>query len=188
VETRILLIIHDHSSPLLDALACFSHLLGTRPFCSALVLSAALVHLLWGQRREAIAWIGVGVATVAAIEVFKPLVMRPRPELWPRLVLQGGSSFPSGHAIATAAFFPLLAWVLTRRHPRLLPAALVTAAAVVLFVGIGRLYLGLHWPTDVLAGWCIGTLEAVAAIEWLRRGAGRDAGALDDRRSGKESA
>jgi undecaprenyl-diphosphatase len=186
VETRILLIIHDHSSPLLDALACFSHLLGTRAFCSALVLSAALVHLLWGQRRAAAAWIGVGVATVAAIELFKPLVMRPRPELWPRLVLQGGSSFPSGHAIASAAFYPLLAWVLTRRRPRLRLAALAVAAAMILFVGIGRLYLGLHWPTDVLAGWCIGTVEVVAAIGWLERGAGREAGAVDASGGGKE--
>src|SRR5262245_66029144 len=100
METRILLVIHAHESPLLDELARFSHLLGTRAFCTAFVLSAALIHLLWGQRREAAAWMGVGVGTVAAIEVFKPLVMRPRPELWPRLVLQGGSSFPSGHAIA----------------------------------------------------------------------------------------
>jgi membrane-associated phospholipid phosphatase len=183
VETRILLFIHAHESAFLDALARFSHVLGMRAFCTALVLSAALIHLLWGQRREAVAWIGVGVATVAAIELFKPLVMRPRPELWPRLVVQGGSSFPSGHAIASAAFFPLLAWMLTRRRPRLRAAALAVAAAVVLFVGIGRLYLGLHWPTDVLAGWGIGTVEVVAAIGWLRRGAGRN-GSLDASGSG----
>src|SRR5262245_28252626 len=158
----------------MDELARFSHLLGTRAFCTALVLSAALVHLLWGQRREAVAWMGVGVATVAAIEVFKPLVMRPRPELWPRLVLQGGSSFPSGHAIASSAFYPLLAWVLTRRRPRLLPAAMALAGGMVVFVGLGRLYLGLHWPTDVLAGWCIGTALAAAAIAWLARGTTRE--------------
>jgi undecaprenyl-diphosphatase len=186
METRILLIIHAHESALFDVLARFSHLLGTRAFCTALVLSAALLHLLWGQRREAAAWIGVGAATVAAIELLKPLVMRPRPELWPRLVVQGGSSFPSGHAIASAAFFPLLAWVLTCRRPRLRPAALAVAVAMVLFVGIGRLYLGLHWPTDVLAGWCIGTVEGVAAIRWLGRGTGRDSG-LDASGRAKES-
>jgi membrane-associated phospholipid phosphatase len=187
VETRILLIIHAHSSPFLDGIARFSHLLGTRAFCTALVLSAAVIHGLRGQRREAVAWIGVGVATVAAIDVLKPLVMRPRPGLWPSLVVQGGSSFPSGHAIASAAFYPLLAWVLTRRRPRLLPAALAFAVAMVVFVGLGRLYLGLHWPTDVLAGWCIGTAQAVAAIAWLRRGAALEASA-DGGGSRKESA
>jgi undecaprenyl-diphosphatase len=169
VETRILLTIHAHAGPFLDELARFSHLLGTRAFCSTLVLSAALIHLLWGQRREAIAWIVVGVGTVAAIEVFKPLFMRPRPELWPRLVEQGGSSFPSGHAIASSTFFPLLAWVVTRRRLRLLPVALALAAMMVVFVGLGRLYLGLHWPTDILAGWCIGAAQAALAITWLEQ-------------------
>ena len=51
--------------------------------------STQVVHLVIGQRREALAWIAVGVGTVAAIELLKPIVMRPRPELWPRLVEQG---------------------------------------------------------------------------------------------------
>jgi membrane-associated phospholipid phosphatase len=169
VDLRILLFIHAHASPFLDALARFSHALGTRAFCIALVLSAAFVHRLRGERREAVAWIGIGVSTVTMIEVLKALIMRPRPELWPRLVLQGGSSFPSGHAIASAAFYPLLAWLATRAHPRLRPAALALAAALAAFVGLGRLYLGLHWPTDVLAGWMLGAAECLVVIAWLRR-------------------
>jgi undecaprenyl-diphosphatase len=169
VDTRILLFIHAHSSPLLDELARVSHLLGTRAFCIALVLSAAFLHRARGERREAVAWIGIGLTTVTVIEVLKALVLRPRPELWPRLVLQGGSSFPSGHAIASAAFFPLLAWLAARRHPRLLPAALALAVALSLFVGLGRLYLGLHWPTDVLAGWMLGAAECLVVIAWLKR-------------------
>jgi len=169
METRILLAIHHYAGPLLDALFGLSHTLGSRDFLIALVLSAAGVHVLRGERREALAWIGVGVATVVAIELIKGLTARPRPELWPRIVTQGGSSFPSGHAVAAAAFYPLLAWDLTRHRPRLLYAAFSLAAVLVLLVSVGRLYLGLHWPTDVLAGWAIGAAESMAAIAWLRR-------------------
>jgi uncharacterized membrane protein len=113
------------------------------------VLSAAFLHGLWAQRREALAWIVVGIATVTAIEVIKDLV-------------------------ASAAFYPLLAWVLTRRRARLFPVALSLAAVLVLLVSVGRLYLGLHWPTDVLGGWMIGGTESALAIGWLRRGAPGD--------------
>ena len=169
MDTRILLFIHAHAGPFLDGLARASHALGTRAFCTVLVLAAAFVHGLRRERRAAIAWIGIGVTTAAVIELLKALVLRPRPELWPRLVLQGGSSFPSGHAIATAAFYPLLAWVTTRGRPRLRSAAMALAVALSLFVGLGRLYLGLHWPTDVLAGWMLGAAESLTVIAWLKR-------------------
>jgi membrane-associated phospholipid phosphatase len=171
METRILLAIHQHAGPLLDVLFGFSHSLGSKASFSVLVLSAALIHALLGQRREALAWLGIGVATVGSIEVIKGLVARPRPELWARLYNQGGSSFPSGHAVAAAAFYPLLAWVLTRRRPRLVPVAFALAGALVFLVSAGRLYLGLHWPTDVLGGWAIGATESAVTIAWLRRGA-----------------
>ena len=171
METRILVAIHEHAGPLLDVLFGLSHTLGSKASFTILVLSAAFIHALWGERREALAWIAIGVATVGTIEVIKGLVARPRPELWPRLVTQGGSSFPSGHAVAAAAFYPLLAWVLARHRPRLFPVALALAAALVLVVSVGRLYLGLHWPTDVLGGWAIGAVESAAAVAWLRRSA-----------------
>ena len=54
-------------------------------------------------------------------------------------------------------------------RPRLLPTALGVAVTMVLLVGFGRVYLGLHWPTDVLAGWAIGGAQAALAITWLER-------------------
>src|SRR5262245_24683529 len=120
METRILLAIHHVAGPRLDVVFAMSHTLGSQPFLITLVLTAALVHVLRRERREAVAWIVVGVATVVLIEGLKALCSRARPELWPRLVDQGGSSFPSGHALAAAAFYPLLAWLVARRQPRLL--------------------------------------------------------------------
>jgi undecaprenyl-diphosphatase len=170
METRILLAIHEHAGPLLDVLFGFSHTLGSKAFLTVLVLSVAFMHAIQGERREALAWIAIGVATVMSIELMKGLVARPRPELWARLYSQGGSSFPSGHAVAAAAFYPLLAWVLTRNRPRLRPLAFFLAGCLIVFVSAGRLYLGLHWPTDLLGGWAIGAAESAAAIAWLRYG------------------
>ncbi len=169
MESRLLLAIHAHATPLFDELFRASHLLGAYPFCTAFVLVAALVHRLRGERREAAVWLVAGLGTAILLETLKVVVARARPELWPRLVTQGGYSFPSGHALASATFYPLLAYVLTRSRPRLLPLALALGVAMAFFIGFGRLYLGLHWPTDVASGWALGGAQSALAITWLRR-------------------
>ena len=169
MEPRTLLWVHAHASPILDALFRASHVLGDTPFCTVLVLTLALVHWLRGERRESALWLFLGATTFLVLEGLKPLVARSRPELWPRLVVQGGFSFPSGHAVASATFYPLLAWIATRGRPQLRVPVLALAIAFALFVGVGRMYLGLHWPSDVLGGWALGATQSSAAIAWLRR-------------------
>ncbi len=168
METRFLLAIHAFATPLLDLAFRVSHLLASYPFCIALVLTAVVVHLVRKERREALVWLAVGLTTVFLLDGLKHGVARARPELWPRLVVEGGFSFPSGHALASATFYPLLAYVLVRRRPSLVVPALALGAALALYIGFGRLYLGVHWPTDVIAGWALGTLQSLAAIRWLR--------------------
>jgi membrane-associated phospholipid phosphatase len=169
MEPGVLLFFHAHASPILDALFRASHVLGDTPFCTVLVLTLALAHWLKSERRESGLWLLLGATTFLLLEGLKYAVARSRPELWPRLVTQGGFSFPSGHATATATFYPLLAWIATRQRPRLRVTALALSVAFALFVGLGRLYLGLHWPSDVLAGWALGATQSSVAIAWLRR-------------------
>lgn len=174
-EAALLLSIHGLSSPLLDTLFRFSHELGTLSFSAVLVLAAITWHGLRGERREALAWLLVGLATFVLYVSVKPLIARPRPDLWrPRLVGETGFSFPSGHALASATFYPLLAWA-TLRLRRV--GFVLVGVGLPLFVGFGRLYLGVHWPTDVLAGWTLGAAQAAAAIRWIRH-RGRESGAL----------
>lgn len=168
-EAGVLLWIHRHASVPLDIVFVFSHAIGTLTFLVPFVLLIVAWHTRRGERREAWTWVVVGLTTFALQEGVKALVARPRPELWPRLVETGGYAFPSGHALAAATFYPLLAWILTRTRPRLRLPALGAGVAVALLVGFGRLYLGVHWPSDVLGGWLLGGLQCGAAIVWLSR-------------------
>lgn len=112
--------------------------------------------------------------------VGKVVVERPRPRLtdWPDH-LASGSSYPSGHAVEAAAVYAVLAWILPRMEPRL-PAAVAwcVAAILIMLAGVNRLYLGLHWPTDVLVGWVAGLLWAAALIA-AGRGTGPSQGRDD---------
>jgi membrane-associated phospholipid phosphatase/uncharacterized damage-inducible protein DinB len=168
MDTAILTWIHGHSCPALDAVFRFSNELGTFPFCAGLVVLMALWHVARRQRREAIAWLVLGLATAGVIELLKAVTARPRPALWPHLVAVSGSSFPSGHATAGAALFPLLGWIALRGRPRGGAVGWALGLGVGIFVGVGRLYLGVHWPSDVLAGWTLGTALSAGAIAWLR--------------------
>jgi LssY C-terminus/PAP2 superfamily len=95
------------------------------------------------------------------------LVHRPRPPLEDARIVQGGFSFPSGHAALSATFFGTIGYllvvrVLRREGLRVLVGIL--AALLVLAIGSARVYLGVHYPSDVLAGWAAGVLWVVLVI------------------------
>ena len=113
---------------------------------------------------------GGGIAVV--ISLAKHVVGRQRPPLADALLRPGGYSFPSGHAAGAAAVGMLCAWMVCRwvAHRRVVQIAIwaVTAALIVL-IGFSRVYLAVHFPTDVLAGWFLGAAWAGAVIllaEW----------------------
>jgi len=99
---------------------------------------------------------------------------RPRPEIVPHAVHVVTASFPSGHAMLSAVTYLTLATLLTRLLPERRVQIYVMALAVFLtfMVGLSRIYLGVHYPTDVVAGWLVGSGWAVACwivALWLRQ-------------------
>lgn len=156
-------------TPATDRVARLASDIGS-PVAMTAVAAVVVLVLLVARRHRSAA--GYAVAAAAGGELsplLKTAVGRPRPPVLDRLVAVSGSAFPSGHALGTTVVLGLLVLVVrdelvVRRAPggrrRLGAAALpvVAAAAVVLTVAVGssRVWLGVHWPTDVVAGWCLG--------------------------------
>lgn len=145
---------------------------------SVLTLITVLVAgYLLAARRAATALFVIGaIAGGSAISIgLKAFFVRARPDIVPHLVQVDTTSFPSGHAMNSAIVFLTLGTLLARtRTDRSTSLYLVAAAMVLtLLIGASRVYLGVHWPSDVLAGWCIGaawaTLCATVAQALQRR-------------------
>ena len=124
------------------------------------VLTLAIAAFAPGRRPG---WCcAVNLVLVASLNVFiKSLVQRPRPEGF-RLAVETGFSFPSGHSMAAMAFYGLIVWLIWRYEKDRRQRNLFTIAFgfIILMIGISRIYLGVHYASDVLGGFC-------AALIWL---------------------
>ena len=138
------------------------------PTVLGLIVAAVIGFLLLQARyRSALAILLAAVSGELLNSAMKSLFMRPRPAIVPHLRTVYETSFPSGHAMNSAIIYLTLGALLMRfAQGRLTKVYCLTLAVLLTFlVGISRVYLGVHYPTDVLAGWTIGL--AWASICWL---------------------
>jgi undecaprenyl-diphosphatase len=129
--------------------------------------------VLDGKRRMALFVCGSVLSGLIASTILKDLFVRPRPDLVPRAAYSSGASFPSGHSMMSAITYLVLGALLARsqERKRLKAYFFLLAALLTLMVGVSRVYLGVHWPTDVLAGWTAGAVWALLcwlAARWLQ--------------------
>lgn len=141
--------------------------LGGYVILSMLIVGVAIYLLVAGKRGTAALVVGaVGSGTLLS-EGLKLGFARPRPDLVAHLAEVQSASFPSGHAMVSAIAYLTLGVLLTRTHKqrRAKIVIMTYATLLILMIGLSRIYLGVHWPTDVLAGWALGA--AWASLWWL---------------------
>jgi undecaprenyl-diphosphatase len=135
------------------------------------VALAAAAILAW-RRRFGAALFAVAAAGGGILfgTLLKLLFARVRPDIVKHLVETQTTSFPSGHSVNSAAACVALCVLLAGvRDRRLRIGGTAAAIAFALLAGFSRLYFGVHWPSDVLAGWCAGTAWALMCAAVLLR-------------------
>jgi undecaprenyl-diphosphatase len=140
--------------------------------CLTLVVSGYL--LLDRKRRAAVLVLAAVLGGLLLSLALKEVFMRPRPELVPHRSYVATTSFPSGHSMMSAITYLTLGALLARvqARPRMKAYLLLWAVLLTFAVGVSRVYLGVHWPTDVLAGWTAGATWALLCwlvARWLQR-------------------
>jgi len=133
------------------------------------VLGAML--LLRGDRRGAAALAFASLSSALLTTALKGLLERPRPQIIPRLVEVWSLSYPSGHSLASSAFYLTTALVVARHFTtwRQRASVFVFAICMTVLVGASRVYLGVHYPSDVIAGILVGGADAALLGAILHR-------------------
>lgn len=158
-------LLHAIRTPELTRVMWVSTLMGQTIVVVALMVLGVGLLVMWGRYVHAAYLVGLVSTGVALQSLVKVLLHRPRPALDVMLIAHpSGYSFPSGHATASLLFFGGVAVLLVREIPtvRRRLVVLTVAALAIVMVGVSRVYLGVHWPTDVFAAWFLGLSWLVA--------------------------
>ena len=148
--------------------------LGSITVLSIIVILVSGLVFSIGRVREGSVLLAASIGGMMLTGLLKDVFQRDRPPMILHLVPAVNASFPSGHATLSATVYltlgALIAHFAQKRRVRVY--ALTAAVVLAVTVGCSRVYLGVHWPTDVLAGWCVGAAWALAcwgaALAWER--------------------
>lgn len=169
--------------------------LGSTGAVTIVALLTLAVGAAIGPWRHGLIGTAIIGAAALGVELLKSFIARTRPELLEPVIEEHGFSFPSGHATLSAVAYGVLAVLISRsRLPSRVGTLIVVGLGVlVVLIGVSRIWLGVHYPTDVLAGWTAGSV-IVLAYAAVTRGVSREpaGGAADEdqaaRRSGRPAA
>lgn len=163
-DTNILLTVRSWQSPLLDVAMLGITFIGDPLvlLISCLILGTWLLQLK--QKSEATTLAVAAIGAIGLNVLLKQLFSRARPALWDRVVDVGQYSFPSGHAMVSMVIYGFIGYILANRYRRQQWWIISLTTLLVIAIGFSRLYLGVHWPTDIIAGYAAGLVWLIACI------------------------
>jgi membrane-associated phospholipid phosphatase len=167
-DTTFLLWLHHFANPNLDHLMLFLTNLGNPS--TVVIVAGITVLLLWWRsyREEAKVFVFACLGGLILNTGLKLFFSKPRPELWHRLISEKSFSFPSGHALGSMVLYGFIAYELAIHYPHLSKVIYSLTVILIVAIGVSRLYLGVHWPTDIMAGYGVGFLWLMICITMLK--------------------
>ncbi|HEY5013136.1 MAG TPA: phosphatase PAP2 family protein [Acidimicrobiia bacterium] len=178
VDHRVLDFVSAHRVGWVSRGARWVTLLGSGSVVAVVVAVAVVVLVLRRRPFDALFVALSSTGAAVLVEVVKNVVGRPRPASSARLVSASGAAFPSGHAAQSIACYAALAVVVAAgaRSRRSRPLVVLAAATIGLTVGGSRVYLGVHWASDVVSGWLLaaGWLLALVGVRFAMQGSAAD--------------
>lgn len=135
------------------------------------ILCLALLLIPVTRKKEGLPLTAAALINMGIYKAMKHLFLRARPDVMYHLVEQGGYSFPSGHSATSMLVYGLLFYLVGKycKNQKMKVLLQAVCGILVLTVGPSRLYVGVHWATDVLAGWCVGAAVLMAAVYLIER-------------------
>jgi len=167
-DRAILLWIHSFANPTLDRLMEFITGFNNPDFVTVVAV-VTLALLVW-QRCYAEAKIFAIDSAGGVILSYglKSVFGKARPDLWESAVKEISFSYPSGHALGSTVLYGFLAYLFATRIPQFAWLIYLLAVMLIGAIGLSRLYLGVHWPTDIIGGYGIGFLWLTFCITMLK--------------------
>lgn len=166
IDTQIVEKILENRTPWMTEVLSLLTYLANWQFIA--LLGTGMTFFLLIKRKKKVAMYIAGSLIVGglAIEVLKHFVKRARPDAASAVISQFGYSFPSGHALISVVAYGWIAYLICKKTQNIyLKIFIITVATfLIVIIGFSRVYLGVHWPSDVLAGWAIGTVILVVAV------------------------
>lgn len=162
VDQTILRTINEHSSPALDQFfLVVTNFGGT--IAVVIITVLALAVLLAQKHYKHATIVAAAVGGAALINVLLKLIFeRARPDLWEQFIVETSYSFPSGHAMISSVLAFAAIAVFWKTKWRLV--VIIAAIVFTILIGFSRLYLGVHYPTDVIAGWFVSAAWALGVV------------------------
>jgi undecaprenyl-diphosphatase len=146
---------------------------------TATLIGSNLLAIHLRKRTVAIVLVIDTFAVIAADSALKVMFSRERPRLFDKIALPTDYSFPSGHSMSALGIYGVIAAALIALYPQARRVTLIAAIVLIAAIGFSRIYLGVHWPSDVLAGFLGGVPPLIVSVHLIHRGRARDRNLAD---------